>query len=194
MKKSCDVFWSGGLDSTYMIYKLLVDGWKINAYYIKLLNNPNKTNRELKSIEKLRPYFEKYDFKFDGVLSSFELIKPFEALSFSFCPQSMIWIIMSSFLAGPVCFGYVMGDDSISYLNDYKKLANDIGILREKKLEFMFPLSKTSKQEIVNFMPKELLKYVTTCESETTKNSCGKCKNCLKLKELLKSKNVGKLG
>jgi tRNA U34 2-thiouridine synthase MnmA/TrmU len=56
------VSWSGGLDSTFLIYKLLSEGYSVCSSYVKIGNNEEKTTRELNSIKNIIPLF-KDEFK-----------------------------------------------------------------------------------------------------------------------------------
>ncbi len=176
------VFWSGGLDSTYLIYKLLCDGFHVDAYYIKLENNKNKTKRELNAIQHILPLFKKYNFTYKGILSTVA-IEQVEDNTTIF-HQSPIWIMLSLFVKGPLSIGYVMNDDAISYLDDYRKIITDLNVLRDSPLEIEFPLQKFKKETIIKLLPKEYLKHIVYCESEK-KSKCGVCHPCLRFKEAL---------
>lgn len=52
------VSWSGGLDSTYLIYDLLRKNQRVSAVYTKIQNNTAKNLREHAAIAAIRPIFE----------------------------------------------------------------------------------------------------------------------------------------
>lgn len=176
MKKVAQVLWSGGLDSTYMIYKLLQEHYHVDAYYVKIGNNPAKTKRELLAIRKLSKLFTEYDFEYTGILTEFTInISKNNELKYS---QPPIWLFSAYYLTGPVFIGYVMNDDSISYIDDYRKIVKNLNKLRLTPLQIEFPLSKISKVEILLTLPKKFLNNITYCESEE-KDNCAMCSSCL---------------
>ncbi len=171
------VLWSGGLDSTYLIWKLLSDGYKVEAYYVEIANNPEKIAREKAAIDKLLPLLKKYYFEYKGVLSTTS-IEHIANLTIVSLPQCITWIYAAQFLAGPVSIGYVMNDDAISYLDDIRTLNTGFAAFRPSPLVLEFPLIKLKKEEIIRFMPKDLLKEVTWCESSNAKQKSKFCKTC----------------
>jgi len=63
------VLWSGGLDSTYLVQKLLEEGRPVQAFYVEIKNNVEKTERERAAIEGMLPFFEGEDFSFKRLVS-----------------------------------------------------------------------------------------------------------------------------
>lgn len=57
------VLWTGGLDSTSLVLKLLQDGHHVTAAYIEIENNDTKTERELHAISEISKYL---NMKFDN--------------------------------------------------------------------------------------------------------------------------------
>lgn len=182
------VLWSGGLDSTYMIYKYLQEHHSVEAYYIEIKNNKEKTKRELKAIKELCKLFKNYAFEYKGILSDFSLNIIDDNISNFY--QSPFWITSAYYLKGPVSIGYIMNDDSISYLQDYKNIVTSYNKLRNPPLKLEFPLYKLNKQYIMKALPKEYLKHITYCEG-TEKSPCGKCHSCIRYKTIM-NENKGK--
>lgn len=177
-----DVLWSGGLDSTYLIYKLLKEGHHVDAHYIKIANNKEKSKRELASIQKLNKLFKNYDFSYKGIPQEVTVNNHGSQLFFY---QSPVWILAASFLDGPVSIGYTCGDEAISYLDDYRKIARAYNAIRSDPLILEFPLSKIPKRVIWDILPKEYRDLVTWCESPENVQNCGECKPCLRMKNLI---------
>jgi 7-cyano-7-deazaguanine synthase in queuosine biosynthesis len=175
MIKEC--LWSGGLDSTYMIYKYLIEGHHVDAYYVQLDNNPTQSKRELNAIKKLKPLLSKYDFTYKGILSKFNLTAN---KTDSVCmQQSPVFLLSAYYLSGPVCIGYIMNDDSISYINDYQSIVTALNLIRFKPLTLEFPLTKLKKEDIIKMLPDNIQRYTVWCESDNPKiKSCGKCSSC----------------
>lgn len=190
------VCWSGGLDSTYLIQKLLEENPNNVIYtnYIELINNPIKTKMELEAIDKMSSYFnQRWSGRFYnyGVAARFEL-KQFGKITGFY--QMPIWIssIVSSVSddINQVAIGYVMNDDAISYLDDVRNIIKAFnGICVRPLPEVIFPLYKTKKEDIAVGIHDELRQHVVCCENpseiidkDTKKingyEACGKCLPC----------------
>jgi len=184
------VLWSGGLDSTYLIYDHLKKGDIVDAFYIDIKNNLEKSKKEKAAIESLSKYFFKnfpgYFFNVGQVI----------AIDVKFCHdnfslhQAPIWILSSLFTVGlestdQIEIAYVMNDDAISYLDEIRKAYESLYPFIHKKYPLVFPLSKTKKEDELQFLPKELLENITVCETETEEKFCGKCASCKRLRNTL---------
>ncbi len=49
------VAWSGGLDSTYLVWRCLRAGIDVTAAYFEIANNENKVKRERAALDRLEP-------------------------------------------------------------------------------------------------------------------------------------------
>ena len=200
--KRIGIFFTGGLDSTYLVYKNLVEGNSVVLYYTILKNNVNKTKIELFTRDKLynlfKVDFEKISYKDEYCLNEYNL-KGFDNFDLLQIP---IWIfdaVVNNLQneVDEIQIGYIMNDCAISYLNEIKKVYNSFNKLTNKKLiPFTFPLSKISKSTIINLLPEKYLKEVWTCEidnfnfsfnyNDLDKNlPCGKCVPCKNYERLV---------
>lgn len=68
-EKKAFVLWSGGLDSTYLIYHLLSAGYQVRAGSVEIVGH-HAPNDEQLAIEKLVDQFKPYNFKYTGKLFS----------------------------------------------------------------------------------------------------------------------------
>ena len=177
------VLWSGGTDSTYLIYKRLKNGEKVDAAYVNLLNNDTKVVRELKAIKALKKIFDRdfpEQFIYHGVIFECDVKQPGGLLVFR---QMGIWIqaiISCCSEFHEVSIGYSMGDDAISYLKDIKKTYKSYKKFQNNEFpKLTFPLKKISKSEIFDYLPTEIVKLITTCEGGDKKDNCGICHKCL---------------
>jgi len=177
------VLWSGGADSTYLIHKLLNEGHEVDACYIEVINNEHKVKRELKAIEDMVPFFNAYPhFNFRGTLIKSEYSCYNDNL---LNKQPMVWlhalIMAADTKYDAVAIGYIMNDDTISFLDDMKNFYEASLPFMDKYLpELEFPLSKVAKCQIFEALPDSLMQYVTTCESRI--EWCGECTPCAKQK------------
>ena len=60
MVKKAIVSWSGGIDSTYVLYHLLKDkDYEVHAHHVKLLNRGSMMGKQLQAIKILEPMLQK---------------------------------------------------------------------------------------------------------------------------------------
>lgn len=182
--------WSGGLDSTYMIQYLLESNPNnvIRCSYVEILNNENKTKMELAAIDKLIPIFrEKYKdrFSYHGISYRVGINNMTHGVMFY---QMPLWIGAIATVVpkdiNQVAIGYVMNDDAISYLSEFKEIVKAFDKLRFSPLpEIIFPLYKQKKDFITDDIFPSLKKFVVWCELPILNDDgswryCGQCGPC----------------
>lgn len=172
-KKEVIVFFTGGLDSTYLIYKNLEEGNNVQPVYIEISNNENKTKVEKQNVETLvrkfkadygndRIYYAKYPTEI-GIYGSHSM----------HYPQPFLWLMNALMIDtrgyDEIQLAYVLNDDAVSFVDDIKKIYNnklfDNFVSSERRNKLKFPLLKVSKNEIVKELPEKYLKYVNSCEN-----------------------------
>jgi len=193
--------WSGGLDSTYLVWHLLSCGHSVDTVYFSLGNNSAKTTRELKARDKIKKYFSSFS-KFKDREKMFNIDVDDTSRCYSDLAQVPAWITGIVYSCGNnkesfplstsgnhsydyVALGYVMGDHAISFIEDIKKIYMAFGGLsaeRQKLPKLVFPLKKMLKEDICNKLPNDILKEVTFCEERI--DNCGKCAPCKRWKAL----------
>jgi 7-cyano-7-deazaguanine synthase in queuosine biosynthesis len=194
-KKNILVSFSGGLDSTYLLYKNLLEGHNVSICYTEIENNSSKVIVEKfcveRIIEELRKDFpghkitiiDRYNVKIDIVLSNNMCFK-----------QILIWLLSLVYSTkteiDEVHIGITMNDDINPYINDIKKiwkLYKKFYYNNEKFPKIKFPLYKTPKYEIVDNLPERYKKLVTYCEDPIIISqdnnivefkNCGNCNAC----------------
>lgn len=172
MKKSYLVSWSGGLDSTYLIYKLISEGHRVDAVYTALFNNLGKTERESAAIESIRIIFEKNNnFNFLGT-TKIEVTGGGSALVLKQIPALLTTLLYSTNNNDIVALSYVMNDCAVSFLPEIKKIWNSYKSLSDNLPKLEFPLIKNNKQDIWYKLPEEIRQYTTWCEEENLKEFC----------------------
>jgi len=193
--KTVLVLFSGGLDSTYLVYKNLKEGNRVQPIYIELNNNREKSIIERIQTQKLIDLFDQ-EFNVD-TNRIYNIAKPMQLLVNSSAPeltfrQMPAWItgiMYSNELseADEVHIGYVMNDSAISYLEDIKRIYYAYqGIVNKKLPRLMFPLIKLDKPMISNMLPERYKELTITCEvprlalsgSGVKYFDCGDCDPC----------------
>ncbi|MFW6242767.1 MAG: hypothetical protein ACOC2W_01275 [bacterium] len=184
--KTVFCLWSGGLDSTYMIWDYLNKGYFVKAGYVEIKNNKHKTKIELKAIKEMVKIFNEYNFVYLDKITTISINNGFSFLTnFSQIP---IWLlsILIDHECDKIAIGYVMNDDAISYLDDFQKIYKSYKSLykyEDKKYPILeFPLKKENKEYIYNSLPENLRKHIVFCETPILKNKkyipCLKCDSC----------------
>lgn len=172
------VLWSGGLDSTYLITKLLSEGHDVSASYCEIKGNVHKTSRELKAIEVLRSLIQHPNFKYAGTLLSVDVYSGV-LTKFSQMPVWMLALLCSGGTSSDyVAVGYCMADQAISHLDDLKSIWKSYESLTYtgKLPELVFPLAKVDKRTMVEELSEEVFAATTWCEGINA--PCGKCPPC----------------
>jgi hypothetical protein len=177
------VAWSGGLDSTYFIWKALNAGFIIKASYFEIMNNYTKTKRELKAIERILPLFQIFpNFEYLGKGISVDIKSTRNGL---YLCQILVWltgIIFNYSTATKIAICYVMNDDAVSYVNDIYNLYDAYIPFMHNYPKLTFPLLKTKKSEELAELPFDIISEITFCEGD--EDNCGYCGPCLKWKTL----------
>jgi hypothetical protein len=177
MQKRYLVSWSGGLDSTYLIHKLLQEGHSVSAFYTALFNNLNKTERETKAIEEIRKIFEENPkFRMLGT----------NKIEFAGSANCLLLKQVPAWICSVICFadsqyttaaiGYIMNDDAISYLTEIKAIYDSYRGISDNLPELEFPLLKVKKREAWYGLPETIRTHITWCEEAGHKTcTCHAC-------------------
>lgn len=185
MKKDKRVFvlWSGGLDSTALINYYLGQGYKVEAGYVKLLNNETKSVMELQAIEKLLVFLKPYSFKYLGVIN--ETLTNSGSCTFNQLPH---WIMSLVYMNNELnnydemSIGYIMNDDIISYLSDIQKLWKSYSPFCTGHAKLKFPLIRWNKASIKSSLNDDVFKETVWCENPLINGDkyvpCRHCNSC----------------
>jgi hypothetical protein len=196
MSKKICVLFTGGLDSTYLIWKNLKDGNEVIPVYFEIENNKNKTILEKNRIDLILTKLH-VDFSGKAILHDIDYglsvnIKSHgDGLLFKQIP---IFIMGAIYLAGDnvdeIQLGYVMNDDAISYINEIQKIYKSYKPIVDNLTPMTFPLTKVSKHNILSELPKEIIDLTVNCENPHIIGSeddrvidyepCGRCVPCAK--------------
>jgi len=181
------VLWSGGLDSTALVYLLLTHGYEVCAGHVVLSNNVEQSMVETRAIERLTALFDR---DFPGRFSCEQTMKTEVCNCYKDMrlTQPIIWVTAAAMAAKDcdvVAFGYVMYDCAISFLPEiaaaYEAL---VSFRRGIAPRIVFPFRKTMKEEIVQLLPEEYQVRITWCENPTKRGKvCGSCKPCRTMRE-----------
>jgi len=172
MGKKIAIFFSGGLDSTYLVWKNLNDGNEVYPFYVEIENNRNKTILEKNRVELL---FEEFSKEFNKSELKIQSIKHLMNICINSCyddelkfKQLPIWILGALYLQcrnfDEIQIAYVSNDDAISYLSEIQAIYNSYSSIIDNIKPLTFPLVKIKKEEIANELPKQYLDLIISCE------------------------------
>lgn len=188
--------YSGGLDSTGMLYKLLTETDYI--IHVHFINNINKENRH--NAEKLS-----CDLCLDWLKINCRPFKYTESVTdFSFLRGSFPWDVdVTNFTAGQillnsniqyVAIGQTKTDIERRFSDPIKfkrsqKILDVILETNNSKVEKIFPISNMTKKEIWHYIPDELRKKTWSCRRPKEVNGvffpCNSCVTCLEINQIL---------
>ena len=180
------VLWSGGMDSTYLIQHLL-DADQNNVIwssYVDVYNNRQKAKIEKKAVKKMVPILrKKYGdrFHYTGASLKIDVNTVGDTLSLKQMPLWITSIIYSiTVRVNQIAVGYVMNDDAISYLDDFRKIIKAYESISEREYPpVIFPLSKINKEYIIKTLDPQLRKHVVWCENpKRNGKACNICHSC----------------
>jgi len=173
--KKVAVLFSGGLDSTYLVWKNLKDGNQVFPIYIEIENNDVKSILEKNRIELLYQEFSKefnspenYERKIHEIHHAISVGVKANENSLYF-KQIPIWIFslmfMQSMNVDEIQIGYVCNDDEISYLDDIQNIYKSYQVICEPMKPLVFPLIKWKKWKIIEELPKQYRELIISCEN-----------------------------
>jgi len=171
--KKIGVLFSGGLDSTYLVWKNLNDGNQVIPIYVEIENNGNKSILEKNRIKLLYEKFAKEFNNDDNTYIhniNYAISVGVHAREDSLhLKQIPVWIFSLMFMQSmdidEIQIGYIMNDDAISYLDDIQTIYKSYQPICEPMKPLFFPLTKKKKWEIVRKLPKEYLELIVSCEN-----------------------------
>jgi hypothetical protein len=173
--KKVAVLFSGGLDSTYLIWKNLKDGNIVFPIYVEIENNEIKTILEKNRTELLYNEFVKefnspdtYEKKIHEIHHAISVGVRAREDSLYF-KQMPIWLFsvmfMQSMEVDEIQIGYVSNDDAISYLSDIKRIYKSYQPICEPLKPLVFPITKMKKYMMFQELPEQYRKLIISCEN-----------------------------
>lgn len=186
MKKNLLIPWSGGLDSTYLLYKALKDNHTVTTLSMNLRNNIGQQFLENEAREKIKiilsdmklsilTRFLESDIDVKSYSNNFELVQP------------PIWVLFSALTLheyiDEIQFGYVLGDHANSYIDDILNLFEAIKpFMKSKNAKITFPIIKQHKKDLYDRLPTEIKNAISYCENPIGEKyiACRKCDSCIK--------------
>ena len=191
------LMFSGGLDSTYLLYKLLKESddhlW---VHHIQLMSKENRWREERKAVKQIIQYCKSNirDFSYSESIWKFNFTKYFayDIEVVAFVAAQIIPNIYSKNL-GPVYVvtGRVKNDDeaqsSLNQTEHTDLLWKTLCKRHSGKVinELHRPIRHMYKKELIPELPKELFDMVWYCRRPQNGQVCNVCRTCLQMKKSL---------
>jgi hypothetical protein len=172
MSKKVVVFFSGGLDSTFLVYKNLKEGNEVFPVYVDIQNNINKSILEKNRTNILYKLFaeeyNKTEIKIHGVETILSLMV--NGGMRTLFKQLPIWLFSTLCIGehekyDEIQIGYVLSDDTNSYLDDIKNIYNSYLPIIEHPVPLVFPIIKKAKFQMALELPSKYFENIFSCEA-----------------------------
>lgn len=193
--ESVTLFWSGGVDSTYMLFWLLAHGYEVHTIYCELENNFHKVKRENWARKKIKEWI---DVNAPDIAQHwYHNDEPISKISVrtggfrSNLAQAPLWLLNTQFIGGyggyyadalPTTYviSYVNGDDALHWIPSFNKIIEGYNMLAKEgeQITVVFPLISLKKSFFYEAL-KPLYGLMTWCEMEVLKKNCD-CKACIR--------------
>jgi len=205
MKETILCMFSGGLDSTALLYKLLTDeqylDCNIHVHHMHLRNIEYRAVAEAAAIKKILKYFDDNKLKHfvftENIIETF-FLQPPQFKRFLFDSDVM------AFFAANICISdQTMKRIAIGHTRTDIELAPNLVLRRERMqkileasyfpneptTEWYYPLINLTKQETSDIIPKELHNLTWSCRNPMYDDNgipsvCGKCLTCKEIDEM----------
>lgn len=188
------VLWSGGCDSTLLLWTLLRKAERQNMKRKIMAITaspsflvPDKLAAEIRARERITDEINARGYMFDEFNIKIDTIGKAAVGSYNQgLPQQLMWVSMALPYVPDnsiIHFGYIRGDDFWMYRQYVESIVENMGKMLGKKLYISYPLSHTKKYEVISELKKDkLYKRTWFCERPTMVDgkpiACGYCDAC----------------
>ena len=198
------VMWSGGLDSTGVVYKLLTDpeyeDYNIHVHSMRLQNVENRAGAEFEATMKMKKWFENNCRGFEFTRSAHD---------YTSMGNNFIWDMdFCAFMAAQICrctfktythvaMGRTATDLETVHANFHERMRRaqavvDAVYLIEKtktRPEYIFPVIDMTKKEIWEMLPEDLRQHTWSCRFPTLDEKsnwipCNECPTCKEIQDV----------
>lgn len=195
--ETINIFWSGGVDSTYMMLWLLCHGYYVNAYWVEIECNQSKNEKEKEARKKIVATIEKQYPELYSRLSYFStpaMSVKSRGHSRTYISQAPIWLLATQLIgtSNHFAMGYVSGDDALTWIDAIKGVIANYNKMTSPhdKVEMHFPLMKIKKKWFFEYIPWDIRKDLYWCEYGNSDHKVCKCVACTTHRHLLDSLGI----
>jgi 7-cyano-7-deazaguanine synthase in queuosine biosynthesis len=194
MKYAALINWSGGFDSTYVLYNWLKNnppstGKKLLVHHCILKNKQGRAKFERNATEQIEKILR------DQGLTNWDLV--ITEFDFKHYPRLVNDIEIIGFLTGCLLRNHEVNsviisasalDFTLPNYQDRAKRRFDIinAVTENKEIKYEYPIKDTERQQLILSLPKEIRKSVHFCRSPKKNLPCKQCITCKETLPFLK--------
>lgn len=184
------LFWSGGVDSTYMLLWLLAHGYEVHTVYCEVENNSFKVKRENWARKKIKAWVDEHA---PGLADNWKHREaPLSVINIpagdfrASLAQAPIWLLNTQFIGGSYfdelprtyVISYVNGDDALYWFPSFDKIIEGYNMLakEDEQVSVLFPLANIKKSWFYEALS-PLYGLMTWCEVPVLTKNCD-CTPC----------------
>jgi len=189
---------SGGLDSTAaLVWMLTNTDDVIHAHHIKLQNRENRAKAESQALANILPYLRENYRPFQYTESSVDMGKmfiPFDLFVYSFMSGVIVQGLKGRRAIHRIVTGSIQTRINIDKRREYawglfRYMADWSAHNRNRNIDWYRPLIGMTKEEVYDFLPKELSDMTWSCrypkyDDGDNATTCGKCFSCMATKRI----------
>ena len=186
------VMYSGGMDSTAMLVKLLTQSDDaLRVHHIHMVNREGRADAERAAVEAIlawcRGRFRPFRYSESGLdFAALEAI-PIDYLSIAYVACQ---VAIDTPGCNRIAVGSLSGDTDIANRSARQRQVFDVmhacyraRKLGEPKVEWLYPVYDLTKAQVASLLPTELARLTWSCRRPVAKPGgwagCGTCKACL---------------
>lgn len=192
------VLFSGGVDSTYLLYKTLKEYKKVRVISAALTIQTEKSIRETDARQLILDELHQMRGE-DPTIGEVRIghtacIHDGQTSVTALC-QPLHWITLATAYSLPntneVRIGYVKDDGPYTDNKNFQALWKAACVVTGCRSQdgqpplLTFPLANMTKDEIIQAIPSRLLRFTTWCEDGGTLDACGYCSPCRRMKKAI---------
>ena len=183
-------FFSGGLDSCGMLYKLFTQHPKhdLHIHHISLRNTDDRWKQEKKAVDNCLEWFKDrgFSFKYTENTIDFYFLKKQAPSDFHILAFVTAGMIMENQNYEAIAIGMNKDDKQrISFVPSAPTIVRAIVPPLYKIPPKIYPVEKMTKKEIYNFLPEDLRSLTWSCRTPVNDKPCGNCYTCNELRPIL---------
>jgi 7-cyano-7-deazaguanine synthase in queuosine biosynthesis len=183
------VMLSGGLDSTYLSWKMMSEGETPHLHHVHIINKESIGKNQYKRMQPILSYFKKQEFDFKYTKSKFENknVIGFDSDLLLLVAQKICWNIRKPVQLVMGWNPFDMTRPAIASRAERNITSNLWNALIDStgnkfiEREISFPLIEKNiyKKDMIREMPKELFDLTWSCRRSRNNIPCNKCHACI---------------
>lgn len=173
------IHFSGGIDSTYVLWKWLKDNPNKYAivHHINLKSYENRNEKELEAVDKILRWFDT-----QGLKNYFYIESGFD---YGTIPGTNADVEVCGYFAGTILKTNRFYNVTKNHLPIYKRDSDReerrrfiTNFVSRKEIEFIYPLYGKEKWQVISEIPEELFNLTWYCRTPLEGEKCQRCFTC----------------